>query len=382
MRVKVMPASLHAIKNRSRDVPAGRANLANFELGDGVSVSPNITLSEPGWSLYCLNQATQQAVFVKTPKNCDVSAMPFLRMAQYQGAEQVLLMPWGELETLADRVSLPQNMILIFNMGRSGTTLVSRMLANVKNVLSLSEPDAQLDITMNRAENGPDLTRELISACTRLLCRPPHGLSTQTVAFKFYSQTLFNCADYFASFPNAKYIFLYRDALGWGNSIQKMVIGLGLPEIFNKEMKNFSWYMGSAASDPRILDHYFDKNAETFFGELVHAPVWAMHMDEYMKNFDAGVPFLAMRYNEINADHETATKTLLQHCGVSENAIADALHGFDEDSQKGSGIGKDNKAEGFKPENYLRFAETLAKHPRFNSPDILLPDIYHRQRKV
>jgi hypothetical protein len=382
MRAEAMSASLYHIENRSRDIPAKRAILANFELTNGISVSSNIILKEAGWSLYCLNQSTKQAVFVKTPEDCDLSAKPFLRMAQYQGATHVVIVPWDDLEDLSAQVPLPQNIILIFNMGRSGTTLVSRMFANVPNVLSLSEPDAQLDITMNRAENGPALTRALIAACTRLLCRPPYGPPTETVAFKFYSQILFNCADYCANFPNAKNVFLYRDALSWGNSMQKMVMGLGLPEVFSEEIKNFSWYMGSAASDPKILDNYFDQSAKSFFGELVHAPVWALHMEEYMKHFEAGVPFLAMRYNEINADHETATKILLKHCGLSANAVSDALHGFDNDSQKGSGIGKDNKAEGFKPENYQRFAETLAKHPRFNTPDIMLPDIYHPERKA
>jgi Sulfotransferase family len=371
-----MSATLHSIENRSRDVPARRAMLANFELTTGVSISSNMILKEQGWSLYCLDQATKQAVFVKTPADCDLSALPFLRMAQYQCATHVALIAWDDLEGLSTQVPLPQNMILIFNMGRSGTTLVSRMLANVPHVMSLSEPNAQLDITMNRAENGQALTRSLIAACTRLQCRPPYGSVSASVAFKLYSQALFNCADYFANFPNAKYVFLYRDALSWGNSLQKMVMGFGFTELFTEDMKNFSWQMGSAANDPKILDHYFDQNAKSFFGELVHAPVWALHMEEYTKHFEAGVPFLAMRYNEIVADHEAATKTLLKHCGLAANSVHDALHGFDEDSQKGSGIGQDNKAEGFKPENYQRFAETLAKHPRFNRPDMILPDIY------
>jgi hypothetical protein len=377
-----MTTTLHAILNRNRDLPARRAMFSNFELGDAITSSPSRVLDELGWTLYCLHQETARAVFVKTPPDCDLGATPFLRMAQFQSATHVLLMPWGELESLAAKVPLPQNMILIFNMGRSGTTLVSRMLANVKNVMSLSEPCTQLDITMNRSANGPALTAKLIAECTRLLCRPPYGAAPETVAFKFYSQALFNCTDYFSSFPSAKFVFLYRDALSWGNSLQKMVMGFGLSDIFNEEQKNFSWKMGSAANDPKILDDYFDPNAKTFFGELVHAPVWALYMDEYMKNFDAGVPFLALRYNEINADHETATKVLLKHCGLSASAISDALHGFDDDSQKGSGIGKDNKATGFKPENYRRFAKTLAKHPRFNSPDILLPDIYIPDRKI
>lgn len=371
-----MLATLHKIESRSIPHPAEAAILKNFTMGKGEPASPEIVLNEDGWSLYCLDQSSKMAVFVKTPPDSDLNATAFMRMAQYQSASHVLLVAWSNLAQLAAKIPEPENLILIFNIGRSGTTLVSRMLARVPDVLSLSEPEALFNITMEKNSNDPKLNQEQIFACTKLSCKPPYGQPPKTVAMKFQSQNILNCDDYFAGFPNAKYVFLYRDAKTWANSIYKMTRSFGFPELWDQPHLDTAWSIFSAASNIEYLAPYLDLQAEFTHPEQLIGPAWAFYLEYYMAWLAKGIPFLAMRYNEINADHETATTILLKHCGLSNSAVADAMHGFDEDSQKDSGIGQDNKFEGFKPENYARLMETLAKHPRFNSPDIILPDIY------
>jgi Sulfotransferase domain len=371
-----MPATLHTIESRSIPHPADEAKLDNFALGQGVETSPSIVISETGWSLYCLDQHAKKAVFVKTPDGYDLTATPFLRMSQYSGAERILTVDWSELEALSAQVALPKNLIFIFNIGRSGTTLVSHLLAQVPDMWSLSEPDVDFVIAANRNTNGPELTQMLVRACTRLLCRPPSGEYLDTVAIKHYSQTIYTCDYYFKAFPKAKYVFLYRDGKSWANSLHKMTQNFGLPELLDAPLKDFFWYMTSAASDPKILDDYFDNSAQHFYTEQIFGPGWALYMQEYIDRLNAGVPFLALRYNEMKLDHLGTTQKLFEHCGIAECHISNAMKAFDQDSQQGSGIGQDNKAEGFKPENYQRFAETLAKHPRLNRPDMILPDIY------
>ncbi len=373
-----MSATLHAITSRSKDHPARRAKLADFGLDQGSPTSAQHVVMEVGWTLYCLDQASRHAVFVRTPASADLSATPFLRMAQFNLASHVALVPWSQLDDLAARLPLPQNLIFIFNIGRSGTTLVSRMLGEVDGVTSLSEPNAQLDITMNRAQNGPELTRQLIAACTRLQGRQADGNVPRTLAFKTYSQSLFNCADYFAAFPQAKYVFLYRDALSWANSLYKMAQGFGMPEALDRNARDFVWNIASAAYDISIFENSLPGPAETFHHEDISAKCWQLHMDCYMKNLAAGVPFFALRYNEMNSDRENTTRMLLQHCDLPSAAAASALHGFDQDSQEGSGIGSDNQKKGFTSENRQRFLAALARQKTFAAPDLRLPDTYQR----
>jgi hypothetical protein len=376
MQGNVVTATLFSIESRSIPHPAGDALLANFTLHQGVEVSPSIVISETGWSLYCLDEQSNKAVFVKTPDGYDLSATPFLRMAQYSGAEKVLTVDWRELEALSAQVPLPENLIFIFNIGRSGTTLVSHMLAQVPDLWSISESDADFVVAINRHIYGPKLTQMLIRTCTRLLCRPPTGKTPNTVAIKHHSQTVYTCRYYFAAFPKAKYVFLYRDGKSWANSFHKMTQSFGLPPLLDQKLKDFCWWMISSASDPKILDDYFDTGAQHFHTEQIFAPGWAHYLQEYVDHLEAGVPFLALRYNEIISDKSGSTLRLLKHCGLPTDRLSEILKTFDADSQEGSGIGQDNKFEGFSPENYQRFVETLAKHPRFNSPDIILADIY------
>jgi hypothetical protein len=376
-----MPAKLHSITARTKDHPARRAQLADFLLDSGTGVPPDAVLKEMGWSLYCLDQTARVAVFVKIPTNCDLTSTPFMRMAQFQHASHVLLVEWGALADVARHIPLPKQFVFVFNIGRSGTTLVSHMLGHVDGVLSLSEPNAHLDATMHRHANGSALTRELIAASTRLLCLQPDGTVPENLVIKLYSQSLFNCADFYHEFSQAKFVFLYRDAVSWANSTFRMARGFGMAEVLDLSSRDFVWNIASGAHDISILEHTLPSSSGTFHHEDISAASWDLHMNAYMKNFEAGVPFMALRYNEMIADREGATKALLAHCGLSRS-VARAMQGFEKDSQDGSGIGQDNKIEGFKPENTERFLRALRRQKRFQSPDLLLPDIYHRYRQA
>jgi hypothetical protein len=380
--ISAMSATLHNITARTKDHPARRALLADFILDQGTKVPADIILKESGWSLYCLDQAARAAVFVKVPIDCNLSATPFMRMAQFQHAANVLLVEWSALAGLAQNCPLPKNLIFVFNIGRSGTTLVSQMLGHVQGVVSLSEPNAHLDITNSRHANDLALTRDLISACTRLLCRQPDGTVPDHLAIKLYSQSLFNCADFHHEFPQAKYVFLYRDAVSWSNSTFKMARGYGMAEVLDRNARDFIWNIASGAHDISILEASLPPSSSTYYHEDISAASWALHLDSYMKNLEAGVPFMALRYNEMNSDRENATSALLQHCGLAQSESSNALLGFEKDSQEGSGIGQDNKIEGYKFENVERFLRALKRQQQFQSPDLLLPDIYHRDRQI
>ncbi len=373
-----MTATLHAITARSKDHPARRAQTIDFVLDAGVPASPERVLTQTGWSLFCLDQPTHRAVFVRTPDGCDLSSAPFLRMAQFEHASHVLFIAWDQLEALAEQIPVPSNVIFVFGIGRSGTTLVSRMLGQVQGVHSLSEPNAQFDATMHRASNGPELTKKLIGVCTRLLCRQPDGTVPKTLAFKLYSQSLFNCADYHAAFPDARYVFLYRDGLGWANSVFKMARGYGMAESLNTTGRDDAWRIISSGHDIGYLEKFVPTVADTCFPSVIYAAAWALHMETYLDLLTTGVPFLALRYNEMNKDREAATKLLLTHCNLPEIYVSSAMKSFDYDAQEGSGIGLDNRTAGFSSESIERFHAAMARRKAFKDPDVRLPDMYDR----
>src|SRR3990170_6206767 len=54
------------------------ASLADFSCRPGEAVHPDIVLSDPNLSLYCLDDATQQAIFVELPSSVNLATAPFV----------------------------------------------------------------------------------------------------------------------------------------------------------------------------------------------------------------------------------------------------------------------------------------------------------------
>jgi hypothetical protein len=216
----------------------------------------------------------------------------------------------------------------------------------------------------------------LIHSCVRLMFRPPQTRPVHTMAIKFRSQSLYQAEQFHAAFPEAAYVFLYRDGVSWTRSFWYFLRNLGMPPMLEGESLRFHWWMASAAADPELLRPWLNADGSAPI-EQVQAFSWAVHMEEYLQLFEAGLPFFAVRYNELEADRKGTVEQLLRHCRLPEAANAEALAAFARDSQAGTVIARDRrKGPAFTNANEALFRATLAKHPRINSPDLRVPDIY------
>ena len=93
-------------------------------------------------TLYCLDFENRQAVFVETPPEYNLSRAPFLYQAQYELASRLVQIPFETLHRLAAEVVIdPTRLILIYSVGRCGSTLVSHAFNALEGVESISEPD-------------------------------------------------------------------------------------------------------------------------------------------------------------------------------------------------------------------------------------------------
>ena len=131
-----MPALLHDVI--ARNPPIGWANLADFQLGPAFAASPRVITQQPGWSLYGLDRAADCAVFVDLPPGTDLAQSPFSYATQHRLARRVLTMPLADLEREAELAPPLPRMVLIFSIGRCGSTLMSHALNTVPGVWCLS----------------------------------------------------------------------------------------------------------------------------------------------------------------------------------------------------------------------------------------------------
>lgn len=373
-----MEAAVHAIEGRSRAFEVEPARLTHFTLSRGEAVGAGVALDEPGWSLYCLDFATRKAVFVQTGPEVDLADAPFMHLKQFGEARRVLIVPFAALDCLAERSPPPERMIFVFNIGRCGTTLVNAMLNEIPGVWSLSEPDVHFDLVMKRAEFDRAELLGLVRSTTRLLFRPPADKAVHTMAVKLRSQSLFQAGLFHQAFPDAVFLFMYRDGASWAKSFHRFMINLGVTVPLDGESRKLIWRICSAATDPGYLRPFLDFEREPLYPEELLGAAFALHADEYLRLLADGVPFQAIRYNELDRDRAAETAKLLAHCRLPADALPAALRAFEKDSQEGVVFGRSGNAAGYGEENERRFLATLARHPGKISPDVILPDVCSR----
>jgi hypothetical protein len=375
-----MPALLHdVLATRS---PVGWANLDDFDLGPAASAPARVVIDQPGWALYGLDHARNLAVFTELPFGTDLAESPFAYATQHRLARRVLTMPLAELEAVADLAAPAPRVILIFSIGRCGSTLLSHALNTVPGVWCLSEPDAFSTLILqhyhSRQRTGfsDDQIIRLIRACTRLQFRPPPGRQADVFAMKFRSHAIFQADLYHKALPDAVCLFLYRDALGWANSVYSMMRQYGFPDSLTGPDRTLAWSIFTAATDPAPLDQVLDVNAPEVPTELALGPAWSCNMAEYSRHLTAGVPFLALRYNEFNHDRQASVARMLGHCGLPESHAATALQAFERDSQSGTHLSREATIDRLTPDRIERLAALIARLPAFSDPNLILPDVY------
>ena len=121
---------------------------------------------------------------------------------------------------------------------------------------------------------------------------------------------------------------------------------------------------------------YVDIDAPEVPLEDALAPCWACNMQEYSRHLQAGVPFMVLRYNDLNADRTASLLQLFAHCGLSKVDAANALSAFDHDSQAGTMVSHDVPADGLTPDQAARVRRILQLQPSYNDPNLRLDDIY------
>lgn len=358
------------------------ASPEHFVLGEGRPADARMIIEDKNWSLYYYDKESQSALFVELPEGTDLAQSAFAYSDQHRRAQRALSVPFSVIEVLAQEIAPPEKIIFVFSIGRCGSTLVSNILNEIEDVWCLSEPDAYTRLLLESHEDGvrANYSREqaisLIQIATRLLFRPPAGSAPQVFAVKFRSQSTVMIDLFHAAYPDAKFVFLYRDAISWSDSFYRMVQKFDVPSMTPRESCLFLWQVLSAAASTDQLAALVDIDGEDVQGIDAFTPAWAHYLDCYSAALAAGVPFIALRYNELNTDRVESLTALLDHCGLPAEEVGAALQAFAKDSQAGTLIARDVKAEALSSEEKVRLGKILARHKRFSSPDLLLPDIY------
>ena len=373
-----MQAQYLEISARHRQITALHASLTDFSVTPGEAVGADIVCADPALSLYCLDQATQQAIFVELPPDVDLARAPLFYLTQYMTARRLLAMPFDTFRQLGRELPVAERLIMIYMTGRSGSTLLSHLLNEVDSVRSFSEPDAPAHfVHLLRAEGLPEIElRELLDSTVRFLFKPAPFKAAPVLALKLRSEGTQLMELFQASFPQARNLFSYRDAFGFVRSFYRILTRDRIPaptpvDRLVARFRRFTTY------DVTPLIACLDPGT-TALSTVQYLTVWWMAaMEWYLAQQVRGIPALAIRYDDLNSRREQVVSAVFQYCGLPNAAVPQAVGVFAQDAHAGTPLARDNPDQG----NQLQLSEEqrqeilriLKRHPRIQAPDFVVP---------
>lgn len=362
------------IEDRSKQFEVQIPRLEDFKVREGDPISEQTLLENPNISLYCLDPKSQTAVFVETPTEVDLSQVPFYYMSQFASATRVVLLPYQVLHNLARQVPLDgHQLILVYSVGRSGSTLTSAAFNQAQDVIGLSEPDIFTQLTAMRAwdESNDQEISELLKSCTYLTCKNPLSKSkSQKWAIKFRSYGIEIGDLIYHLFPNAKCLFLYRNLEDWTDS---MVRAFGGDEKITPEVLNLFWeFMKPLVS---IAASYSRRDEKLSLAQ-VFGLHWLSPMEKYLELAEKGIPILPVRYEDMQRKTLPVMEKIFSYCGVKSKDHGELKRILEKDSQAGSPLARDfTQDQQFisKQQVMEELDELLATRPIIDRSDFTLP---------
>lgn len=373
-----MTARYLNIEARHQQVEGFPSSMKDFTVSEGEPVNADIIATDSRFSLYCMDDEHQRAVFAQVPAGIDLIAAPFLYEVQYENAERLLAVPYDEFRELGRTLPDVSNLIVIYNLGRSGSTLMSHVFNRVDDVVSLSEPDAVSGFVQIRPTDGSRDAElhDLLDSAVRVLFKPHTIQPASTHVLKPRAEALLLMDLFQTTFPKVKNLFLYRDAVSWVASYYRVM--RGMEELQALPVADF------LASFSQILNYdlspvsiYLDPDADHVSLVQMLTLWWLTIMESYLKLAESGIPILPVRYADLNARHEATLAPIFDYCGLPATQIAQTLDVFKRDSQAGTDLAREKPGEG----NALRLTDAqvaeitqiLSQHPVINDPDFVVP---------
>ena len=367
------------IESKHRQHIAFVASLKDFSYTEGDLVNPSLVVDHHQISLYCFDDIGRQAIFVEIPPDVDLTKVAFVYQSQYEQAQKLIALPYETFNELANSLPEVQQPIFIYVTGRSGSTLLNHAFNESETVVSLSEPDVATQFVNLRHDtkgNRETELRTLAQSTIRFLFRPYHTKGVQAHALKFRNQGLQIMDLFQTTFPQAKNLFLYRDAIGYVTSFYRLMRKAEAPEYLSFDAWQ-SEFEKMLAVDLSHLSQYLDEaNEEISLVEQITLS-WIAVMEWYLVQFGRGSPVLAVRYADLIEAQEETLRQIFSYCGLPLNSLQLGLRAYGRDSQEGTFLARENSREGNKrmlDEAQMRSVTAiLQRHPVLNISDFNVP---------
>jgi hypothetical protein len=286
-----------------------------------------IVAERPNVVPYCLDHANRRMIFAEIPPQIDLSKAPFYYQAQYEHATRLIALPYDSVHKIAAR--LPAGfgaLIFIYSVGRCGSTLVSKLWGRLEDTYSISEPDVFAGINLLQGDGRltDRETLELLGSTVRLLYR--EAAPRRRLVIKFRAQCIGLAPFIHALCPAATFLFLYRNAIDCIDSYMRVFGAIPLPE---REFRQAFWYTQTQPDKYKAL---------RWLGRPLL--VWLVCAHSYLQLRERGVPFAALKYEDLVRSSRETVARMFAHCGATDAPVELACAAMNEDSQAGTPLAR------------------------------------------
>ena len=333
-----MIATSYEIIAKKRPFPFSLVDIKDFELRENGQIGAEDILSNAHMTLYALDFENSRAVFVETSPETDLSQAPFYYLAQYENALCAVTLPFEAMISLAHAVPFEDSkLVFIHSTGRCGSTLASKIFAQVPGVINMSEPDVLTQLVAARFMQ-PDQQAELkllLDASIRMLCKTP----AQTAWCIKGRSWVIELADWLHEFyPRTKNIYLYREAVSWiksGLSAFADETRTSPEQLRRYEAEIRGWMKLFVPSIAR-----YDPNQHLSATEFTSL-MWLDNIERYTELHRAGVEMLAISYPSWRLDSRRTALSMLDYCDCRPDDLRAVEETLAKDSQAGSAVAQD-----------------------------------------
>lgn len=331
---------MHAEKLRIRARHRGRVavitSLADFDTSPAGAFDAETLLADGSFSLYCLDEARQRAIFTALPPSINLARVPFMYQAQYDSAEYLVALPFETFTRLANRIPLEEtNLILLHNIARCGSTVLSRAFNEATGVISLSEPDVLTNCVRLEGLPLPE-QYELMRACVAWLRRPATVAQDSRVAIKFRNQATSIMKRFVGALPSAAHFFVYRNVIDWLASFHRLRSKRNDPILRFTRAQAIERQAAYMQCPPAALEAFAHPDFASYKGLEERALSWIYMLDQYLRLQRRGAPVAAIRYEDLQQNRDAVLERILDLSRLPRAALPAMLRAFESDAQAGT----------------------------------------------
>ncbi|WP_416670003.1 sulfotransferase domain-containing protein [Egbenema bharatensis] len=333
-----MEATVCRIQQKVRSNDYALVSPNDFQYSEIGIVDATVILNNPAISLYSVDPTQRKAIFVETDPEIDISLPPFYYQSQYCYARRLFLTSFETLYELADVAEKNiDQLVVIYSVGRCGSTWLSKIFAQASGASSLSEPDVFSQIVLLREPGGSNECEllKLLQSCLRLVCKPSPQKNVSTYVLKLRSFCIEVCDLINRAFPQTQNIFLYRDLEAVVNSsIQVFDFVKDLLPIIKTRIDTFSRMMPLLKHYGQEID-YADPYAIDLF-----IVAWLSVMYRYEQLRNDSIPFHTLRYEDLNISPQHHISDLFNHYGLVASELGANWEVLTQDAQAGTSLSR------------------------------------------